>query len=100
MSISCVRVERLKSGDTVTVRNAMPYELPKGLAQGATVTVIDFRNCGYQVRDEAGKEWHLPRPCVNAPQSYLWENKRWLPAEHELVVAALEAIRGRPDSSA
>ena len=73
---------------------------PRASLKGATVTVIDFRNCGYQVRDEAGKEWHLPQPCLKAPQSYLWEGKRWLPDDNALVVAALEAIRRPADWSA
>ena len=33
---------------------------------------------------------------VNAPQTHLWQGKRWLPADKELVVSALDAIRQKP----
>ena len=82
-------------GAVVRTVDAYPYSLPKGLPDGAEVTVVsyDLKTYNYVVRDAPGREWTIKAlQNLDAGSEYMLGG-RWLPEDHPLVLAELQKPR-------
>jgi hypothetical protein len=78
-------------GAVALTRDAYPYNLPAGLADGVEVTILSYDKQTYNhvVRDPGGREWTIKAlQNLSAGREYLL-GARWLPADHPLVLAEL-----------
>ena len=81
----------VRIGAVVRTVDAYPYSLPKGLPDGAGVTVVsyDLRRTITVVRDAPGREWTIQAlQNLDAGSEYMLGG-RWLPEDHPLVLAEL-----------
>jgi len=82
-------------GAVVRTVDAIPNRLPKGLPDGAEVTVVsyDLKTYNYVVRDAAEGEWTIQTlQNLDAGSEYMLGG-RWLPEDHPLVLAELRRTR-------
>ena len=89
-----VRKLSARIGAVVRTVDAYPYSLPKGLPDGAEVTVsYDLKTYNYVVRDAPGREWTIKAlQNLDAGSEYMLGG-RWLPEDHPLVLAELRRTR-------
>ena len=90
-SLMQLRKLSARIGAVVRTVDAYPYSLPKGLPDGAEVTVVsyDLRTYNYVVRDAPGREWTIRAlQNLDAGSEYMLGG-RWLPEDHPLVMAEL-----------
>ncbi len=69
----------LLPGTNARVRGIFPYPLPRGLADGAEVSVEEIRETKCVVRDRKGTVWTVPAVAVDTG-SMVWESGGWVPA--------------------
>ena len=63
--MATIIVEAVRPGRCYTVRHlCLPYPLPKGLAEGTRVLVLQSDHMSSLVIDEAGNEWTVSDLCI------------------------------------
>jgi hypothetical protein len=85
-----MRTKLPRIGERVTVRHASPYDLPSGLQERQSVTVIADGNAGVTVEDDTGQRFRIAIQCCDTDAEYL-HNGQWVPENHPEVIRSMIA---------
>lgn len=71
-------VPPIRPGVRAHIKSVFPFPLPKGLVEGALVTVERIEDGSCAVRDRQGKTWTVPTFALD-PGQLVWREGHWVP---------------------